>query len=220
MNYYKKTEDYWNTVFDGINVRLLESHKSGHEVLDKALDWVSEDASKFLDFGSGSGAVLAYLAKRKPGEYYGIDVSPSAIDLANRLFVHNDLKTGLFKVGSIEALNEFSSNTFDAVILSNILDNLKESDALDVLSHTHRLLKASGKLFIKLNPYFDPEALDRSQERLDDDFYLESSGLYLWNKTDQFWINQLEKDYTIIEQTKLYFNDDDYNRIFLCIKKS
>ncbi len=220
MNYYKKTEDYWNTVFDGINVRLLESHKSGHEVLDKALDWVSEDASKFLDFGSGSGAVLAYLAKRKPGEYYGIDVSPSAIDLANRLFVHNDLKTGLFKVGSIEALNEFSSNTFDAVILSNILDNLKESDALDVLSHTHRLLKASGKLFIKLNPYFDPEALDRSQERLDDDFYVESSGLYLWNKTDQFWINQLEKDYTIIEQTKLYFNDVDYNRIFLCIKKS
>ena len=220
MNYYKKTEDYWNTVFDGINVRLLESHKSGHEVLDKALDWLSEDASKFLDFGSGSGAVLAYLAKRKPGEYYGIDVSPSAIDLANRLFVHNDLKTGLFKVGSIEALNEFSSNTFDAVILSNILDNLKESDALDVLSHTHRLLKASGKLFIKLNPYFDPEALDRSQERLDDDFYVESSGLYLWNKTDQFWINQLEKDYIIVEQTKLYFNNDDYNRIFLCIKKS
>ena len=220
MNYYKKTEDYWNTVFDGINVRLLESHKSGHEVLDKALDWLSEDASKFLDFGSGSGAVLAYLAKRKPGEYYGIDVSPSAIDLANRLFEHNDLKTGRFKVGSIEALNEFASNTFDAIILSNILDNLKESDALEVLNHTHRLLKANGKLFIKLNPYFDPEALDRSQERLDDDFYVESSGLYLWNKTDQFWINQLEKDYTIIEQTKLYFNDDDYNRIFLCIKKS
>ena len=77
MDYYKKTEDYWNTVFDSINVRLLDSYKSGHEVLDKALDWLSEDASMILDFGSGSGALLAYLAKRKPKEFYGIDVSPS-----------------------------------------------------------------------------------------------------------------------------------------------
>ncbi len=220
MDYYKKTEDYWNTVFDGISVRLLKSYKSGHEVLDKSLDWMSEDSSVCLDFGSGSGAILAYLAKRKPGKYYGIDVSPSAVDLADRLFAHNDLKTGYFKVGSIESLNEFERNTFDGIILSNILDNLKGSDALDVLNHTHRLLKPNGKLFIKLNPYFDAEVLNQTQKRLAEDFYLEPSGLYLWNKTDQFWINALEKNFTIVEQTKLYFTEDDYNRIFLCTKKS
>lgn len=219
MEHYKKTRVYWDTVFNDVNVRLLASHKSGHEDLDKALDWMSEDTTTVLDFGSGSGAILAFLAKRKPGDYYGIDVSQSAIELANRLFAHNDLKTGHFQVGSIERLKAFEADMFDAVILSNILDNLNPRDALAVLNHSHRLLKTNGKLLIKLNPYYEDQTLAGTRTRMDKDFYLEQNGLYLWNKDNAYWLKQLEKDYVVMKQAHITLHDKAYNRLFLCVKK-
>ena len=220
MDYYKKTEVYWNTLFNDVTVRHLKSHKSGYEALDKALDWLSEGSTTTLDFGSGSGALLAFLAMRKPGAYYGIDLSASAIDLAKRLFAHNDLKTGHFQVGSIDALSAFKAQSFDAIILSNILDNLTEGDALKVLEHTDRLLRPKGKLFIKLNPYYEPKVLAETKDCIDTDLYLEPNGLYLWNKSDPYWLKQLEKDYTVIHHSEIYLTEAATNRLFLCIKKS
>ncbi len=221
MTNYKKTKDYWDEVFNQAKIRKLDSEKSGYPLLDDALDWLSEPSSKVLDFGSGSGAMLAYLAKRTKGHYYGIDVSLGAVTLAKELFELNQLETGYFEVGDGSSLKRFNNETFDAVILSNVLDNMQLNDAMHVLEKTTRMLKKEGKLLIKLNPYFDKETItDLKLEHLDKDLYLESSGLYLLNKTDDFWLDKLSNDYNLYKQTKIYFTDDHYNRMYLCIKKN
>lgn len=221
MNDYNQTIGYWDTVFNQAKLRLLESEKSGYPLLDDALDWLSTTSSKVLDFGSGSGAMLAYLAKRKDGHFHGIDVSPQAIDFSKRLFEMNQLKKGYFEVGSVGSLSEYDSQTFDAVILSNVLDNIHLNDALVIIQETTRLLKTKGKLLIKLNPYLDDDAVaNQDLNRLADDFYLEPSGLYLLNKPDIFWLNILAKDYTIHKQVKIFFTENHHNRMYLCIKKA
>ncbi len=221
MSGYKSTEQYWDKAFDRIEVRVLESEKSGHEGIDTALDWISRTSSVVLDFGCGSGAILAYLAKRKKGRYHGVDISKGAVALAEKLFAVNRLDKGFFLVGSVETLQACKSEDFDAVVLSNVLDNMKPKDALTVLHEVRRLLKPGGKLLVKLNPHYDKKTIDKENlELIETDFYLEPSGLYLWNKPDAFWLDLLRKHYTIHRQERVHFTEDQYNRMFLCVKNS
>ena len=220
MSGYDHTKSYWDDVFNQAKLQRLESEKSGYPLLDDALDWLSASSSKVLDFGSGSGAMLAYLAKRKDGHYYGIDISPEAIGFSRRLFEMNQLNKGYFEVGSLPSLSNYDNQTFDAVMLSNVLDNIHLDDALAVVREATRLLKPKGKLLIKLNPYYDKEAIaEQDLKGISDDFYLEPSGLYLLNKPNAFWLGLLEKDYTLHEHVKVFFTENHYNRMYLCIKK-
>ena len=221
MSDYDQTIEYWDNVFNQAKLRRLDSEKSGYPLLDDALDWLSASSSTVLDFGSGSGAMLAYLAKRKDGHYHGIDVSPQAIDFSKRLFEMNHLTKGYFKVGSLASLSDYDSQSFDAIILSNVLDNIHLNDALTLIKETSRLLTPEGKLLIKLNPYYDNDAIaNQDLKNLGDDFYLEPSGLFLLNKPDAFWLGVLEKDYTLHKQMKIFFTENQHNRMYLCIKKT
>ena len=55
---------------------------------------------------------------------------------------------------------ELPDTSFDGIVLSNILDNLKPTDSRAVLQETIRLLQPEGKVLIKLNPYLTREQIE------------------------------------------------------------
>ena len=68
---------------------------------------------KVLEVGSGRGRGSSYISRYLgPSEMYGVDISPSAIELCNKLY---EIKNLNFMLGDSENL-PFKDNTFDAVI--------------------------------------------------------------------------------------------------------
>jgi arsenite methyltransferase len=53
----------------------------------------------------------------------------------------------------VEELEAIADGAFDGVVLSNIIDNLIPQDAIKVLTEVKRILKVSGKVSVKLNPF-------------------------------------------------------------------
>ena len=68
---------------------------------------------KVLEVGSGRGGGSSYISRYlNVKEMIGVDISPTAVDLCNKIYNINNLT---FKVGDSEKL-PFDRNTFDAVI--------------------------------------------------------------------------------------------------------
>ena len=56
------------------------------ELVHQVMTLSNDDITSFLDIGTGSGCIIntiAYLHKKKEGKYYGIDISPKALDVAS-----------------------------------------------------------------------------------------------------------------------------------------
>ena len=74
---------------------------------------INLEGLKVLEVGSGRGGGCSYISRYlNPSEIFGIDISPSSIDICNNIYNIDNLT---FKVGDSENL-PFDDNTFDAVI--------------------------------------------------------------------------------------------------------
>ena len=94
-----------------------------------------------LDVGCHSGTFTQkLLTKLKTKKVYGIDVSPSAIDLAKKR-----LPFGQFQVADVAKL-PFGDNFFEAVFCLEILEHI--DDPIAALREIDRVLKKNGNLYI------------------------------------------------------------------------
>jgi len=213
---------YWDSVFEEEKPKIIESAKTGKEPLDNALDWLIEGSDSVLDFGCGNGTLLGYLAKRKKAQYYGIDQSINAVCSARKLFRINELSEGVFERGSVERLESIETNAFSAAVLSNILDNLTPKEAIKVIHEMHRIIEPGGKLLIKLNDYLKQELIKQyAMQPVEQDFYLESNGLYFWNKPTIYWEELFEGVFDIYQQLTITYEEHEVeNRLFLLINKA
>lgn len=121
---------------------------------------------KILDVGCGPGANIWYLAKEK-FDAYGIDASKTAIDLANKRLIEDNLSAKLI-VGDIINL-PYSEFYFDAVIdveciYSNDLDNSRR-----ILSEVNRVLKSGGLFYSRT--LSDKIYIGESRDELGDKSY-------------------------------------------------
>ena len=97
---------------------------------------------KILELGCGQGANLWFLVK-EGFDSYGIDISESAINKANKYLSKSyDLKANL-TVGNIKTL-PYSNDFFDIVIDNVSLQHLTYSDQIIVLKEVSRVLKSKG----------------------------------------------------------------------------
>ena len=100
---------------------------------------------QILDIGCGNGRNSVYLAKQ--GHIVnGIDVSPSAIKLANQNAKRNKLKINN-KVGSVFNL-PYKINSFDLLLDSGCLHHLRKSEWGNYLKNILRVLKPGGYLLL------------------------------------------------------------------------
>ena len=94
---------------------------------------------RVLEVGSGRGGGSSYISKYLgTAEMVGVDISPTAVNLCNKIYNNNKL---IFKVGDSEDL-PFDDNTFDAII--NIESSHCYASMDNFLTEVKRVLKPGG----------------------------------------------------------------------------
>jgi ubiquinone/menaquinone biosynthesis C-methylase UbiE len=104
----------------GGGLHTKHRHTRYHEF---SIAWV-RSGERVLDVGCGNGAVAYDLVKRSGAEVVGIGRSPNNINQAQDRYQHQKLH---FMIG--DALKELPNERFDLVILSNILEHLRQRPA-------------------------------------------------------------------------------------------
>ncbi|MCP4118473.1 MAG: class I SAM-dependent methyltransferase [Desulfobacteraceae bacterium] len=100
------------------------------------------DASRILDVGTGTGEMALAVAE-KAAAVEGVDLTPEMIETAKAKAARKGCGNIRFSVQDASAL-EFSDNSFDAVIVSNLLHVIGTPD--QVLREIHRVLIPGGML--------------------------------------------------------------------------
>ncbi len=95
----------------------------------------NKPGGKLLEIGCGNGTMLKYLDSLG-WQVEGIDFDPIAVEKAR-------LKGINIKLGSLKD-QHYDENTFDAVILSHVIEHVPDPIAL--LSEIHRILKPGGMI--------------------------------------------------------------------------
>lgn len=217
---YDKCIDEWNSIFskESSDGDFTKS-SSGNEDLDKGIKWIAEGTENILDFGCGNGSMLFLCAMNGSKYNVGIDLSQSGIKIAKTRSKQMNEGNFDFIQGSIDVLKNIGDSFFDAVILSNIIDNLYPNDAEELIREIGRILKEDGKVLVKVNSYITKEKIEEDKIKVIDDNLLDD-GLILLNKTTDEWKKFFERKFNIKLYSKVYYPEyDTYNRMFCLIKK-
>ncbi len=216
---YDKCVKQWNDIFSKAVPEVPTSQSIGNETLDKGIEWVCDSTKSILDFGCGNGTMLFLCALNGTQYNIGIDLSEKAIQSAKARASQMIVGDYHFIQGSIEALEEMADLSLDAIILSNILDNLYPEDVEILIREVQRILRNRGKLLIKLNSYITPERIIEWDIKVIKDNLLDD-GLILLNNTTEEWENLFRRYFNIINYNKIYYPKfNQSNRMFWLTKK-
>lgn len=219
---YKHIKIFWDSIFKNESKDSIVFNDFEKKELQKATDFLCNNTESVLDFGCGNGSWLFKCFKRGTKHHIGIDLSEEAIALASRLKTLVKSKDAKFEFyqGGISELEKIKNSSVDAVILSNIVDNLVPEDANQLIYHAHRILKLDGKIIIKLNPYLSQEQISEWNIGIIEGNLLDD-GLYLWNQTTEEWRNLFSHYFIEAYYEDVYFEEhEQYNRLFCMKKKS
>lgn len=214
---YENCIKQWDTVFSAEAPAFPQSKTSGNLAFDRGLQWLSENASSILDFGCGNGCTLFLCSLYGTKKHIGIDLSPQGIQNAVASARMTPCGAFRFECGSLEVLRQIASASMDAAILSNIIDNLYPKDADTVLTEIQRILRKSGKILLKLNPYITAEQIKEWKIRVINGNLLDD-GMLLWNQTTAEWDTYLSARFDIASFEDIYYKEyDQYNRMYLLV---
>lgn len=217
---YSPYIDRENEIYRSMKLSIPQSAGVSNVALDRGLDWVSKGAHRLLDFGCGNGSMLFSGALRGVPDLIGIDLSSEGIALARKRAAQMPCGAYHFIHGGVEVLFDVKEKSVDAVILSNILDNLFIDDANTLLAETARILCPNGRLLVKLNPLLSPQQIENGGIRVLEDDLLDD-GLLLWNRTTEAWRMSFSEFFEEVECIDVYFPEhEQHNRMFLLKRSS
>lgn len=212
---YSRCVKKWDAIFGEEPIKTPYKTGTGNSALDHALDWICIDTDTILDFGCGNGTMLFLCALRGTKRHIGFDLSAKAIENAQKISERISTASFAFDCGGVEKLEEMGPASVDAVILSNIIDNLYPDDALLLLRECKRVLRTKGRILIKLNPHL-------TQQQINDwgvtavEGNLLDDGLLLLNNTTGEWTDLFERYFRIVRFEEIYYPEHDQtNRMFL-----
>lgn len=217
MNKYDHVIKQWNSIFKQEGVSVPKKCESGNKAFDNALEWLTKDAATVLDFGCGNGIILFWCALYGTRKHIGIDLSGQAID--NAECASRELSSGefIFVQGSVEKLKRIQDNSIDAIILSNIIDNLYPDDAVYLLEEVRRILKTGGRVLVKLNPHITEEQMKAYNIKVIEGNLLDD-GMILLNNTTEQWTALLSKYFSIERYEDLWYPEyEQTNRMYLLV---
>lgn len=199
-NDYKETLNYWDNVFSQVP-EYDPNQKIQIQEIDNGIEWLGKNSKSIIDFGCGSGRVLLRCLDNGVEHVCGIDLSSNAISIATNIVEKFNLENkAKFICGGADKLKEIESDSFSGAILFNIIDNLVPDDAQEVIKQIHRIIKPNGKVLLKLNPYFAKDIREKYEfKEMSNEFYKETTGLYLWNLTEEK-IKEIIEPYFVIEK--------------------
>jgi 2-polyprenyl-3-methyl-5-hydroxy-6-metoxy-1,4-benzoquinol methylase len=114
---------------------------------------------RVLDIGCGRGELVYWVAKNGAEKVIGIDYSTNAIYLSNKAkqkWPKYIQKKVSFKVKDAKEM-KFDNNSFDLVIMTEVLEHLYPKEQISILKKIHKMLKVNGLLFVHTAPskYFN-----------------------------------------------------------------
>jgi len=124
-----------------------------------------------------------------------------------------------FQQGGLESLVDIPDATFDAAILSNVIDNLYPEDAMLLLCACSRILKENGKMLVKLNSCLtQKQIVEWNIQTISGN--LVDDGLLLWNNTTEQWREILNVHFEIYLEGEIYYPEHEQtNRLFCLINR-
>ncbi len=216
---YRHCIAQWDDIFSEISTKIPSGPSSGNASLDKGIAWVSEATDSILDFGCGHGTMLFLCARNGTKHHMGIDLSKIAIQKARERAKQMPVGEYCFTQGSIKQLEQIEDASVDAVILSNILDNLYPEDMQALLKETKRVLRDKGKLLVKLNPWLTQEQIRQWEINVIHGDLLDD-GMLLLNYATEVWEQIFKADFNIAAYTEVKFPEhEQINRMFCLTKK-
>jgi SAM-dependent methyltransferase len=110
---------------------------------------LTEERGSFADLGCGSGVLLCDVLKHKPGwTGQGLDISPAAVDYAERLSIYKQVRGHAeFRVGDMAQL-PYGDETLNLVIASEVIEHSPDPDR--VMREIARVLRPHGKLILTI----------------------------------------------------------------------
>jgi len=208
---------FWDDVFKREEAVYPKTKSTGNKDLDDMLDQLIKPNDVVLDFGCGNGSMLIYAKLRGASKLTGIDLSEEAIRLCKR---RTGRKRGFnFIQGDSWQLTQIKDQSFDKIILSNIIDNTDYAETNHILTSAIRLLKPNGLIWIKLNDYIDPRLYESYGIKVIEDDLVDD-GLLLLNQKTEVWEEFFNMYGDIIDYRKIYYpKHDTYNRSFMIKRK-
>lgn len=110
---------------------------------------IKEQRASFADLGCGSGVILCDVLKHKPlWTAQGLDISPAAVDYAERLSAYKKVSDRVeFRVGDMAQL-PYADETLDLVISSEVIEHAPDPER--VMREITRVLRPDGKLILTI----------------------------------------------------------------------
>ncbi len=144
---------------------------------------------KVLDYGCGSGWASIVLAKSGCKDVLAVDLGEEIIKTlrfnAKLYGVENNIHATPI---SSDWLANLPSDSFDALVCSNVLDVIPLETGEAIIAQFARILKKGGRAVIGLNFYMSPEMAKERNVELVDGHYLFSNGvLRLTSLPDERW---------------------------------
>lgn len=131
--------------YDKQSAKFEKAYKISIEKSQKVL----KNTDNVLDIACGTGTITLGIAEQV-NSIIGVDISPNMITIAKEKVSKLSVNNVDFKVADGYSL-QYEDNTFDAVLLFNLLHAVKEPNIL--LAEAYRLLKPNGYLITATDCY-------------------------------------------------------------------
>lgn len=162
--------------------------------LNKELKFMGDNCNTILDYGCGIAYLLceSLIFGNKCSTGIGIDTSLNAINNSKILSKNLKLENTEFILGDESILADFSNESLDGIICSNVLDVIKEEKASKIINQFKRILKPNGYLLIKLNFYITTDLYSKFNHYDETNEFYINGILRDVNLTTDEWINKLK----------------------------
>lgn len=119
-------------------------HANKFNLLNSIANFSPQDV--VLDAGCGSGNISFYLAK-KVKRVVGLDINQEAINFAQKYAQKNKFKNLSFRRADLRK-TPYKKDSFDKIILFEVVEHLNFKNYQKVIAEMYRLLKLGGYLYL------------------------------------------------------------------------
>ena len=135
---YKEWKGWYNLFNPNAQEKIL---------FEKEFGFLDLRGKKLLDFGFGSGALLAW-AKSKGSDVAGIEIQASLIEAANQLHIPAYTST-----------QQITNDNFDVVSFFDVLEHLTKEEIQELLKEAHRIGRTGCTFIIRVPNCQSPAGL-------------------------------------------------------------
>ncbi len=150
----KNERSFWDRMADQYDRNTEKTYRSAYqESIDRTARQLSK-SDRVLEIGCGTGIISLGISGHALS-VTGVDISPRMIEMAKAKALSEKITNVDFQTYDGYSL-PFGDNSFDRVLLFNLLHIVKEPDS--ILKESRRLLKPGGLLVSATDCYAEPAA--------------------------------------------------------------